>query len=134
MPVRFIDALIIQMANRCRIILEKIVHAEAQGEGLEGQEYVANVVINRVNDRRFPNAIHPVVFAPNQFSPVTNGAYARAVPSASVKQAVTNVLNGKDNSRGALFFRTIRGATPDSWHERALTRLFDHRNHRFYIS
>jgi len=137
--VRFLDGLLMNMANRCRIILEKIVHAEAQGEGLEGQEYIANVILNRVNDRRFPDAIYPVVFASGinsagnmvfQFSPIGNGAYARAVPSESVKNAVTNVLNGKDNSRGALYFRTIAGAA-GSWHE-TLIKLFDHRNHRFY--
>ena len=88
--------------------------------------------MNRVkNSAQFPHAIHPVVFAPNQFSPVTNGAYDRAKPSALVKNAVTNVLNGKDNSRGALYFRTIRGAE-GSWHEKALERLFDHGGHRFY--
>ena len=132
MPVKFIDSLIINMANKCRIIFEKIIYAESQGEGLEGQEYVANVIMNRAKDSRFPNGIYPVVFAQNQFTPVANGAYAKANPSASVKQAVTNVLNGKDASMGALFFRTIKGATPDCWHERALTKLFDHKNHRFY--
>jgi N-acetylmuramoyl-L-alanine amidase len=129
------------MANRCRIILEKIVHAESQSEGLEGQEYVANVVLNRVKDSRFPNGIYPVVFAGGlnsagkmvyQFSPVGDGAYARAKPSDSVKNAVTNVLNGKDASKGALYFRTIKGATSDCWHEQSLTKLFDYKNHRFY--
>ena len=139
--VQFIEALLVNMANRSRIILEKIVHAEAQGEGLIGQEYVANVIFNRINDRRFPNAIHPVVFANGvnnagqrvyQFSPIGNGAYERAVPSDSVKHAVTNVLNGKDESKGALYFCTVASAARGNWHERELEFLFQYRNHRFY--
>jgi hypothetical protein len=141
-PVQYIDQLIINMANKCRIILEKIVHAEAQGEGLEGQELVANVIINREKDKRFPRGIYPVVFASGvnsagkmvyQFSPIGDGAYARAKPSDSVKAAVTNVLNGKDASKGALYFCTKSSAAKGNWHETALKFLFEHRNHRFYL-
>ena len=67
----------------------------------------------------------------HQFSPVGNGAYARAVPSESVKQAVSQALDGADASQGALFFRAISGAS-GSWHEQSLIHLFDHGGHRFF--
>jgi len=128
--VKYLKDLIIGIANKCRIVLEKIVHAESQGEGLEGQEYVANVILNRCNSKSFPNGIYNVVFAANHFSPVTDGSYVKAVPSTSVKSAVSNVLGGKDNSKGALYF--CSKATAGKWHEKALTFLFEHKNHRFY--
>jgi hypothetical protein len=131
--LNYIDLLLINIANKCRIVLEKIVHAEANGEGLEGQELVANVIMNRCDSKNFPNEIYNVVFEPKQFTPITDGAYAKAKPSESVKQAVTNVLNGKDASKGALFFCTkASAANPNSWHEKALTFLFEYKNHRFY--
>ena len=35
---------------------------------------VATVIMNRVNDSRFPNTIAEVVYASNQFEPVTLGS------------------------------------------------------------
>jgi len=137
---RYLSQLIINIANRSRNILERIVMAEAGGEDEKGQILVANVVINRHNSCRFPIGIHDVVFQAGinsqgeyvyQFSPIGNGAYARAIPSQSVKQAVTAALDGIDHSRGALFFRSTRGLE-GSWHDTALTHLFTHGGHAFF--
>ncbi|MCL2617179.1 MAG: N-acetylmuramoyl-L-alanine amidase [Defluviitaleaceae bacterium] len=136
----YLGQLLINIANRSRIILEKIIHAEAQGEDLKGQVLVGNVIMNRHNNSSFPGGIHNVVFQSGinsqdimtyQFSPIGNGSYANAIPSASVRQAVDQVLNDVDHSRGALFFRSIRGAE-GGWHELNLEKLFDHGGHRFY--
>jgi S-DNA-T family DNA segregation ATPase FtsK/SpoIIIE len=62
---------------------------------------------------------------------ITNGSFDRATPNQRIKDLVIRALRGEDYSRGALFFRTIRGAE-GGWHESALTRLFDHGTHRFY--
>lgn len=114
-------------------ILQKIVQAEAGGEDHKGKVLVTNVIFNRVNNKGFQNTIKDVVFAPNQFEPTRNGAYERAVASQGTIKAVQEALSGVDYSGGALYFRTIKGATPDCWHETALTPLFDHGCHRFYI-
>lgn len=112
-------------------ILYRIAWAEARGEDDKGLILVINVIMNRVNDPAFPNDIRGVVFAPNQFSPITNGAFDRAVPCQRIKDAVHRALNGEDYSQGATFFRSVRGAE-GSWHERALHRIFTHGNHHFY--
>ena len=39
-----------------------LVEAEAGGEDLMGKMLVANVVLNRVKDKRFPNSINEVIF------------------------------------------------------------------------
>jgi len=140
--VPHIDNLIANMSNRARIVLEKITHAEAQGEPFEGQVAVAEVILNRHRSSRFPDGIYNVVFqnATNsqgvltyQFTPIPNGAYARAKPSDSVKQAVTQALDGSNFTEGALFFRGIKGAE-GSWHETALRPLVDIGGHRFFTN
>ena len=52
--VQYLENLLINIANKCCIVLEKIVHAEARGEDLEGQCLVANVILNRHNRKNFP--------------------------------------------------------------------------------
>jgi N-acetylmuramoyl-L-alanine amidase len=123
--------LILKIANKCRILLEKIIMAEAGGEDEKGQILVGNVIMNRVRNASFPNSIYDVIFEEGQFTPIRNGAFDRAIPTASVRMAVDKMLNGIDESQGALFFRTIAGAE-GSWHQRARKKLFDHGTHRFY--
>jgi len=113
-------------------MLYRITWAEARGEDTKGLVLVINVIMNRVNSPRFPNSIRDVIFQPRQFTPITNGAFDRATPDQRIKDAVHRALRGEDHSQGALFFRMIRGAE-GSWHENALTALFDHGAHRFYI-
>ena len=116
-------------------VLYRITQAEAGGENMKGRILVTNVIMNRVRStlRDFANVntVKDVVFQAGQFEPIRNGAFERAAVTLSTKEAVHMALDGKDYSRGALWFRTIRGAK-GSWHERALTALFDHGGHRFY--
>jgi len=102
--VRFLEQLIINIANRCRDPLHRIVWAEARGESLEGQIAVVNVIVNRHNSPQFLNGIYNVIHQPRQFSPVANGRYAEATPLPMNIRAVTEALSGIDHSRGALFF------------------------------
>jgi N-acetylmuramoyl-L-alanine amidase len=120
-----------QITDDERVILEKIVQAEAGGEDLAGRRLVVNVILNRRKDKRYPDDIRGIVFQPNQFEPIRNGAYDRAVPSFETKLAVQEAFC-IDDSMGALFFRAVKGNTPDSWHERSLRFLLEHGGHRFY--
>jgi N-acetylmuramoyl-L-alanine amidase len=115
-------------------ILERIVEAEAGDQGHKGKRLVANVIINRVKSSKFPSTIKGVVFAPRQFSPVTDGAYARAVVTKDTKKAVDEALHGKDDSQGALYFMDRRYADSSNirWFDRSLTRLFQYNGHEFY--
>lgn len=55
----------------------KIVHAETFYDTDEGQQAVANVVLNRVNHSEFPNSIYDVIWQKTgktwQFSPCGDG-------------------------------------------------------------
>ena len=71
-----------------------------------------NTIMNRVKHKDFPSTVKDVIFQANQFEPTRNGAYEKAIVSESTKQAVYIALSGTDYSQGALFFRTVKGATP----------------------
>ncbi|MCH5266732.1 MAG: cell wall hydrolase [Lachnospiraceae bacterium] len=119
-------------------VLCRIVEAEAGGEDLEGRMLVANVVLNRVINKHFPNSVRGVVFAHRgsryQFSPVSNGSYYSVHVSKGTKKAVREALKGKDTSQGALYFmeRALAESGNVSWFDRCLTRLFRHGCHEFY--
>lgn len=119
-------------------VLCRIVEAEAGGEDMEGRMLVANVVLNRVINKHFPNSIRGVVFAHRgsryQFSPVSNGSYYSVHVSKGTRTAVREALQGKDTSQGALYFmeRALADSGNASWFDRCLTRLFRHGCHEFY--
>lgn len=56
-------------------LLARVIFSEAGSDWLtdEHQRAVASVVINRVNDSRFPNTIRDVVYQPSQYGCVYNG-------------------------------------------------------------
>ena len=103
----------------------KIVEAEAGGEDMKGKILVANVVMNRVSNPRYPNTVTEVVFQSGQFTPVRNGSYVRANVSPSTLEAVTRALSGEDYSQGALYFNSAGTINR--------TMIFQHGGHRFYL-
>ncbi len=56
-------------------LLARVIWCEAGSDWLtdEHQKAVASVVVNRVNDDRFPNTIKEVVYQPGQYGCVYNG-------------------------------------------------------------
>lgn len=117
-----------------RKILMRIVEAEAGDQTVRGRRLVANVILNRVKSKEFPDTVRKVVFAPRQFSPIRNGSYFRVKVSKKTKKAVNQALQGKDDSRGALYFMWRAGADKGnaSWFDRALTKLFTYGCHEFF--
>jgi N-acetylmuramoyl-L-alanine amidase len=91
-------------------ILASLVQAEAKGESFEGKIAVAAVVLNRVDDSRFPNSIREVIYQRGQFSPVSNGSIYKQADSESY-EAVHKAIEGYDPTRGAVFFYNPRMAT-----------------------
>lgn len=118
--------------------LMRIVEAEAGGEDRKGKLLVANVVINRVRNKRFPNNVTDVVYqkAKNvtQFSPVANGFINQVKISEETRDVVYSALKGEDVSNGALFFMARRLASPENaeWFDNNLTFLFSYGGHDFY--
>lgn len=109
------------------ITLSKVVEAEAATEDVDGKTLIANVVFNRVDSSKFPEDILSVIYDPGQFDPVSNGYIDYCEPSHDAKVAVMNAAEGKDNSKGALYFQKSKST---EWGDK--TFLFRYGNHTFY--
>ncbi len=83
--------------------LAQCIHGEARGEPYIGQVAVAAVIMNRVNDPRFPNSVAGVIFQPGAFTAVTDGQMFQP-PGSSAMKAARDALNGWDPSGGALYY------------------------------
>lgn len=58
-------------------LLAQLIQAEAGNQDLHGMRLVADVVLNRVEDNRWPNTIEEVIYQRGQFSVVENGMFKR---------------------------------------------------------
>jgi len=86
-------------------ILLAVTEAEASNQPLEGRAAVASTIINRVESSKFKeDTIKKVVYAPGQFDTVANGKINRVKPSKITRTAVRISLEGRDYSKGALYF------------------------------
>ncbi len=119
-------------------VLLRIVEAEATGEDIKGKILVANVILNRVDHKQFPNTVKKVVFQKNgstvQFSPIKDGRFWSVKVTKETKKAVKRALNGEDYSKGALFFSARSKADKRSmnWFDKNLKWLFKYGGHEFY--
>lgn len=119
--------------------LLKIVEAEAGGEDRKGKILVANVIINRVKNGKFPDTVTDVVYEQNygvsQFSPVADGRIDKVKVSDETKEAVYSALRGEDISSGALYFMAREYSSPENvaWFDTSLQYLFTHGEHDFFI-
>lgn len=84
-------------------LLSKLVAAEARGESYKGQVAVAAVVLNRVQDSRFPDSIEGVIYQKNAFSVVKNGYISIQATEESYK-AAKEALYGNDPTNDAIYF------------------------------
>lgn len=119
-------------------ILLRIVEAEAGCEDIKGKMLVAGVVMNRVENSRFPDTVREVVFQKGngtvQFSPVRDGSLEKVKVSEETREAVKRVLYGEDITEGALYFAARKYADPErmKWFDSSLTLLFSYGGHEFF--
>lgn len=75
--------------------LARIVYWEARGESEEGQLAVANVVLNRVRHKAWPNTICGVIYQKHQFTPTENSKYKSVKVPASYYEIARRALAGE---------------------------------------
>lgn len=110
-------------------LLAKITQVEAGYESYEGQLAIANVILNRVKDSRFPSTIKDVIYSGKQFPPAHNGLLDKAKPNASVLRAAKDALNGKNNVAGAVYFYNPKVSKGGFWSSLDVVATIG--NHRF---
>lgn len=94
-------------------LMAQIVYAESCAEPYEGKVAVASVILNRLEDSKFPNNIEGVIKQKAAFSCVKNGSI-NVTPDANSYRAVMDAINGKDPTDNAVFFYNPKIAT-SSW-------------------
>lgn len=113
--------------------MAEALYHEARGEGTQGQQAVAEVILNRVDSRQFPSSVCGVINQPSQFSYTIGGAKpmrnksaimrARAIAEAALSGAPRNLTGG------ATYFHTP--AVRPSWSHR-FQRTVQIGRHIFY--
>ena len=91
-------------------MLAAIVECEAANQPYEGKTAVASVVINRMNNPRWPGTMSEVLYQPYQFTPVRSGRFAIVLArgaNAACTQAALDVLNN-GVTINAVFFHVVR--------------------------
>ena len=78
-----------------RELIARIVYLEARGEPAEGQQAVAEVILNRVAAENFPDTVADVVYQENPQQFTTEPFVDEATPGADQYAAVDAAINGE---------------------------------------
>ena len=82
----------ITLSQADRELIARVVWAEARGESPEGQQAVAEVVLNRLNSKNFPDNLHDVIYGEGQFR--TAWLLDEAEPYQNQYEAIERALYG----------------------------------------
>lgn len=80
---------------------------------------VANVIINRVKDPRFPDSISGVLTQEDQFTAIYGYYSGSTAPSDNTIECAKRALAGEDNTNGAIYYYAPQyvGGSTASWFE-----------------
>ena len=125
-PILIPDVATIELAAR-------IIEKEAGGESLTSKVAVANVLMNRMEDPRFPNDLRGVITSRGQFESYETGDYLRVQVSRASYEALERALAGENVVPGAMYFCNydLIGPRNKQWFD-SLKEVDQIGNHRFY--
>ncbi|MBQ5858528.1 MAG: cell wall hydrolase [Peptococcaceae bacterium] len=113
-------------SNSDVMVLAKMIHGEARGEPYVGKVAVGAVILNRVEDKKFPDSVHGVCFQPGAFDAVSDGQYYME-PDKEALKAAKAALNGWDPTYGALYYWNPATATSKwIWSRKVITQIGKH--------
>ncbi|MCE4047680.1 MULTISPECIES: cell wall hydrolase [Bacillaceae] len=105
-------------------LMARLVSAEAKGEPYAGKVAVATVILNRLDNKDFPDTIKDVIYQKDNgyyaFTPVQNGAINESADAES-KKAVTEAIASRGYGQGSLFFYNPKTSTSDWIFSRQVT-------------
>ena len=93
--------------------LAKLIWAEGQGEPFEGQQAIAEVVLNRVAADNFPGSVYDVIHAPDQFK-AAERLYA-AKPTHVQYEAIRRAMYGPHVVPGDVVFFSTGAINGNVW-------------------
>jgi LysM repeat protein len=107
-------------------LLAHVINGEAANEPYIGKVAVGGVIMNRIQNSRFPKTIAGVVYQPHAFESVTNGIFNRPYSNESLR-AASDAIGGWDPSGGALyFFNPAKTNHPWIWARSIITQIGRH--------
>ena len=103
-----------------------MIHGEARGESYIGKVAVGAVILNRVEDKKFPGSVYSVCFQPGAFDAVKDGQYYLEPDKESINAAKA-ALGGWDPTYGALYYWNPDTATSKwIWSRKVITQIGKH--------
>jgi N-acetylmuramoyl-L-alanine amidase len=113
-----------------------VVEREVRDSTIEHKRLIAQVVINRVKNKDFPDTIYDVLIQKNQFNSINNYYNPKFYPTVDTITAVYEVLCGdvEDTSQGAVYFYSpaISSQKASNWFEDTREFMFEFEVHRFF--
>lgn len=110
-------------------LIARVIYNEARWEPFQGKVAVANLIMNRVNDKHFPDNVHDVLYAKGQFTVVKRSSFWKETPDDSCYAAARLAMDGAEVVPGAVYYCT-KGLK--SWISRNCPLLYTIKNHDFY--
>ena len=93
--------------------MASIIYLEARGECAEGQQAVAEVILNRVLSPQFPNTVHDVLYQKGQFSTITS--IQNDAPTEAQYKAICAALYGEPILPTDVVFFAGRAENKNVW-------------------
>ncbi len=84
-------------------LLARVIYAESRGEPFVGQVGVGAVLLNRLEDSRFPKNLSQIIFTQGEFCTVRDGQIWKT-PNQQALQAARLAVAGWDPTGGAIYF------------------------------
>lgn len=107
-------------------LMAMLVYGEARGEPLAGQVGVADVILHRLKDPKYPNTVAGVIYQPGAFSAASNGQMDQ-VPNAEAYKAVHDAISGDDPVGPALYyFNPAKTSNAYMWSRPQVTKIGHH--------
>lgn len=78
-------------------LIALVTMAEAEGECEEGKRLVIDTILNRVDDYRFPDTVHDVIYQTNAFESLWNGRVDRCYVMDEIVQLVKEEMVSRRN-------------------------------------
>ncbi|MGE5583620.1 MAG: cell wall hydrolase [Bacillota bacterium] len=95
-------------------LLARLITAEAGAEPFEGKVAVAAVILNRIQDVKFPATVAGNIFKPHEFESVSNGLIWEQ-PTEDAYKAAVDAVKGWDPTYGAKYFYNPAKVQGPSW-------------------
>ena len=84
--------------------LAEAIYHEARGESIKGQKYVAQVIVNRMHSKYFPDNVCDVIYQPYQFSYTLEDVSTPVGKSWDIALEIANEYISKKTYTDALYY------------------------------